>query len=250
MSNSNSQEQEPMVLDAETIAEYLHQNPEFFEEHPDVLAELNIAHECAGAISLIERQIATLRDQNRSLKDQLTDLILIARDNDNLSERMHHLTLAMMDAHSLNEIYVGLDDTLRGEFKADAVTVKLFIDPYLVDIEPDSDLIQTIFMPLDDPRMSGFKSMLAHEKPVCGELKQEQLDYLFGESADQIKSTALVPIGGGHCSEIDCNFLGVLAIGSRDSERFSASVGTLFLSNLSDIVSRAIRPYLAIKEKE
>ena len=247
MSNTTSQENETSMQDAEAIAEYLHQNPEFFEQHPDILAELPLTHQVDGAVSLIERQIATLRDQNRSLKDQLTDLILIARDNDNLSERMHHLTLAMMDAETLNEIYVGLDDILRGEFNADAVTVKLFINPEQTEIDSENDLMQTIFVPLDDPQMASFKTILAHEKPVCGELKDEQLSYLFGDNADQIKSSALIPLGGEQCSSVKCSFLGILAIGSHDAKRFSANIGTLFLSNLGDIVSRAIQPQLGSK---
>ncbi len=245
MNNSSRQQKENTMLDAEAIAEYLHQNPEFFEQHPDVLRELKLRHEVDGAISLVERQLHTLREQNCSLKDQLTDLVSIARDNDSLSERMHQLTLTMMDAQSLNDIYIGLDDKLRGEFNIDAVTVKLFIDPEQVNIDKESDLMQTIFVPMDDPEIAGFKSILANEKPVCGTLKPEQLSYLFADVAEQIKSSALIPVGGEYCSATECSFLGILALGSHEPERFSAHVGTLFLSNLGEIVSRAIRPHIS-----
>ncbi|ALP52046.1 hypothetical protein Tel_02205 [Candidatus Tenderia electrophaga] len=244
-SKQNSQPQGPAMIDAETIAEYLHQNPEFFEQNPDVLAELNISHQLSGAVSLIERQITTLREQNLKLKTQLENLIQIARDNDQLNERMHTLTLAVMDADSLNEIYIALDDSLRGEFGADAVTVKLFVDTAQADIDADNDLMQTIFVPMDDPRLDGFRQILGHEKPVCGALKPEQLGYMFGEVAEQIKSTALIPLGGEHCSARGCNYLGILAIGSHDERRFHTNMGTLFLSNLGEILSRAIRPYVA-----
>ena len=246
-SNQNSQPQEKPMIDAEAIAEYLHQNPEFFEQNPDILAELNISHQVSGAVSLIERQITTLREQNHKLKSQLQKLVQIARDNDKLNERMHKLTMALMDAASLNEVYIALDDSLRGDFEADAVTVKLFVDPATTQIDPDNVLMQTIFVPMDDRRLEPFKQILGHEKPVCGTLKPEQLNYLFDDQADQIKSTALIPLGGDRCSSIECNFLGVLAIGSHDERRFHAKMGTLFLSNLGDILSRAIRPYVASK---
>ncbi len=244
-SKQNSQPQEPAMLDAETIAEYLHQNPEFFEQNPDILAELNISHQLSGAVSLIERQITTLREQNRKLKTQLENLIQIARDNDKLNERMHTLTLALMDAGSLNEVYIALDDSLRGDFGADAVTVKLFVDTDKTGIEPDNDLMQTIFVPMDDPRLDGFRQILGKEKPVCGTLKPEQLSYMFGDVAEQIKSTALVPLGGDQCSPSACNYLGILAIGSHDEHRFHTNIGTLFLSNLGEVLSRAIRPYVS-----
>ncbi len=236
------------MIDEETIAEYLHQNPEFFEHNPDILAELNISHQVSGAISLIERQIGTLREQNKKLKGQLDSLVHIARDNDKLNERMHRLILTLMDASTLNEVYIALDDNLRGDFEADAVTVKLFIDPAKANLDSDNDLVQTIFVPMDDPRLESFKSILGHEKPVCGALKLEQLEYMFGEQAEQIKSTALIPLGGEKCAPTDCNYIGVLAIGSHDEQRFHASVGTLFLSNLGDILSRAISPYVADKD--
>jgi len=247
-STQDSQAQQPITLDAETIAEYLHQNPEFFEENPDVLAELNISHQVSGAISLVERQLGTLRDQNKKSKAQLESLIQIARDNDKLNERMHRLILSLMDANSLNDIYIALDDSLRGDFEADAVTIKLFVDPSQVNIDPDSDLIQTIFVPLEDPCLDSFKNILSHEKPVCGPLKPEQLSYLFDDQADAIKSTALIPLGGDLCSSTGCNYLGILAIGSHDENRFHSNIGTLFLNNLGDILSRGIRPYVAEKE--
>jgi uncharacterized protein YigA (DUF484 family) len=249
-SNHTTKQHETQSIDAEAIAEYLHQNPEFFEQHPDILAELNLTHHVNGAISLIERQVEILREQNRKTKVQLSELVQIARENDLLNERMHKLTLALMDATTLNEVFIALDDALRGEFSADAVTVKLFIDPDKTAIEPDSDLMQAILMPMSDPRLADFKHILSHEKPICGALKQEQLDYLFGDQAEQIKSTAMIPLGGDRCTTVECSYLGMLAIGSHDIDRFHSKMGTLFLSNLGEIVSRAIRPYLAAKAHE
>lgn len=251
-STQDSQAQQPLILNAESIAEYLHQNPEFFEENQDVLAELNISHQVSGAISLVERQLGTLRQQNKKFKTQLDNLIQIARDNDKLNERMHKLTLNLMDANSLNDIYIALDDSLRGDFEADAVSIKLFVDPDQTSIDANdnlaSDLIQTIFVPLEDPGLDSFKNILSHEKPICGPLQPEQLSYMFGDQADDIKSTALIPLGGDRCASIGCDYLGILAIGSRDENRFHANIGTLFLSNLGDILSRGIRPYVADKE--
>jgi len=251
-STQDSQAHEAITLDAEIIAEYLHQNPEFFEQNPDILAELNISHQVSGAISLVERQLITLREQNKKLKTQLEGLIQIARNNDKLNDRMHKLILSLMDASSLNELYIALDDSLRGDFEADAVTIKLFVDPSQINIDSDigsgGNLIQTIFVPLEDPRLDSFRNILSQEKPVCGPLKSEQLSYLFGDQADDIKSTALIPLGGDLCSSTGCNYLGILAIGSHDEDRFHTNIGTLFLSNLGDILSRGIHLYIAEKE--
>ncbi len=231
----------------ELVAEYLLQHPDFFDHHPDVFAEVKLKHECSGAISLIERQVNTLRDQHRKAKDQLESLIDIARDNDRLNERMHRLTLAVLDAETLNDIYIALDDNLRGDFTADAVNIKLFINPDEAEVEPDHELMQTIFVPMNDPRLNEFKTILGHEKPSCGPLKPDQLKYMFGEKAEEIKSTAVIPLGGSTCTNIECPFLGILAIGSRDANRFDSTMGTLFLSNLGEIISRAIKAHLPLK---
>ncbi len=249
MSSTQEPQAQPVImLDADTIAEYLHQNPEFFEENPDVLAELNISHQVSGAISLVERQLGILRKQNKTFKIQLDNLIQIARDNDKLNERMHKLTLNLMDANNLNDIYIALDDSLRGDFEADAVTIKLFVDPDQTNIDPNSDLIQTIFVPLEDPGLDSFKNILSNENPVCGPLQQGQLSYMFGDQANNIKSTALIPLGGDQCTRTGCDYLGILAIGSDNENRFHANIGTLFLSSLGDILSRSIHPYVAEKE--
>lgn len=233
----------------EKVAKYLLANPDFFERNPEVLAELNLNHNFGGnTVSLIERQVRALRSQHRNSKQQLETLIQIARDNDRLNERMHRLTLAVMDAATLNEIYIAIDETLRGDFRADAVTIKLFINPDEALVEPDNELMQTIFVPMNDPRLDEFKTLLGHEKPTCGKLKPEQLKYMFGASADAIKSTAVIPLGGDSCTSIECRFLGLLAIGSHDPNRFQPTMGTLFLSNLGDIVSRAIKVHLPLKK--
>ncbi|MBI3773376.1 MAG: DUF484 family protein [Gammaproteobacteria bacterium] len=230
------------------ITDYLHLHPDFFQRHPELLAEMDLSHQCGEAVSLIERQVTTLRAQNRKTRAQLEELVRIARDNDALSERMHRLTTTLMDAQSLNDVYIALDDSLRGDFQADAMSVKLFIDPEAVEIDSDNELMQTIFMPINDPRLSEYRNILSHEKPICGKLKTEQLLYLFGDVGTSIQSTAMIPLGGDLCTSVDCPYLGVLAIGSRDPQRFHPKMGTLFLSHLGDILSRAIKPYIIHKD--
>ena len=248
-SGQNSQADETQTTDAETVANYLKQHPEFFDQHPDVLAELDLSHQCGGAVSLIERQISTLRDQSQKAKQQLKGLIQIARDNDQLNERMHRLTLAMMDATNLNEVYIALDDSLRGDFQADAINIKLFIDPDSIEIDPASELMQTIFVPINDSKLTDFKHILTQEKPTCGKLKDEQLSYMFGSAAGNVKSTAVVPLGGDSCNTINCDYIGILVIGSHDAQRFHANMGTLFLTNLGEITSRAINSHIVAKER-
>lgn len=251
MSQHNTQESKANMPEADDIAEYLRKHPEFFEQHPEVLADINISHRFQGAVSLVERQVKNLREQNYKFKHQLDELIAIARENDVLNERVHRLTLGLLDAKSINDVYIALDDALRGDMQADAIAVKLFIDADAIEIDHDNELMQTIFVHMDDPQMEEYKTILSHEKPSCGPLKPEQTLYIFGKDMGaDIESAALIPIGGDSCTDMNCPFLGMIAIGSEDPQRFHASMGTMFLSNLGEIVSRIIKSHLSEKKQD
>ena len=45
------------------IADYLRNHPKFFANQEDLLANLSLPHESGKAISLVERQVAILRDR-------------------------------------------------------------------------------------------------------------------------------------------------------------------------------------------
>ena len=62
-----------------TLVAFLQAHPDFFITHTHLLADLVVPHESGGAVSLIERQVAVLRDQNRQVRRELADLVQIAR---------------------------------------------------------------------------------------------------------------------------------------------------------------------------
>ena len=52
------------------IAAYLHQHPDFFQRHTRFLEKQQITHQNIGsASSLIERQVAVLREKNNHLEE-------------------------------------------------------------------------------------------------------------------------------------------------------------------------------------
>lgn len=245
MSNQHQHPDETCKLDANAVADYLRNHPDFLDSQPELLAALELTHACEGATSLIERQVRTLRKRNEELNSQLDSLLSVARENDRLSDRMHRLTLQLMNARTLDDIYVTLDDGLRNEFNVDAVAMKLFIDPDTARLNSDNALIQTITLSMSDPRLNGLKSILGPGKPLCGQLAADHIAYLFGDT-DPLASAALVPLKIDTGPSSDSAFLGVLAIGSRDPKRFQPHMGSLFLSHLGDIVCCAINPHITL----
>ena len=56
-------------MKAEDVARYLRDNPGFFEDYADVLAQIYIPHPHGGrAIPLSDRQMLTLREKSRTLE--------------------------------------------------------------------------------------------------------------------------------------------------------------------------------------
>ena len=73
---------------AEDVAQYLQDNPQFFEEHLETLAQIALPHPHGGrTISLSERQLLALREKNKELEKKLHDLIEFARENDALQRQ-------------------------------------------------------------------------------------------------------------------------------------------------------------------
>ena len=56
-------------MDAAAVAEFLKQNPSFFEDYADVVAQIFVPHPHGGhAIPIAERQIVALREKNHELE--------------------------------------------------------------------------------------------------------------------------------------------------------------------------------------
>ena len=73
---------------AEQVAAYLKAHKDFFVDHESLLADITIPHETGKAVSLVERQVGVLRERNIELRERLTRLLDVARENDMLFEKM------------------------------------------------------------------------------------------------------------------------------------------------------------------
>jgi len=215
------------------IVTYLQEHPEFFNEHPEILSELNIPHPSGAAVSLVEKQVSILREQNQQANKRLHELIEIARLNEELARRMHHLALTLMDAGDPREIFPTLYDNLTRNFHADCVVVRLFADPAFLDIEAGDEFVGS-----GNPGKSLFKSIINSRHPLCGRMKHQQQVFLFGDEGNEIASSVMVPLKAD-------NWSGILAIGSVDPDRFQPGMGVELLANLGEILSFIFKPWIA-----
>ena len=233
MTSSQQTQSSALPLEEKSVADYLRDNPDFFQNNTSLLAALQIPHAVGPAVSLVEHQVKVLRDQNSQLKRKLMDLVHVARDNNRLNERMHQLTLGLINATSLEALLDTLRENLLVEFKADTVTLRLAGLPEARARECAVDLFDT-----DSNELNHFEAFLKSSRPQCGRFKQEQLQYLFGDQAQAIESVALIPLG----PKVS---LGLLAIGSREASRFHPGMGTLFLTHLGELTGLLLADHLA-----
>jgi hypothetical protein len=219
-------------LPEDAIADYLQQNPDFFERHAPVLAKLKLPHgRGAATVSLVERQVLVLREKNEKLEARLRELIEVARDNDVLASKIHRLACRLLRARSAPALIDALEASLREDFGASEWILLLAPAPQSEIAKINSRHLRIIDAMAHELKM--FETLFESGRPRCGQIRDSQRDYLFGPDTIEIASAALVPLGPNASA-------GLLAIGSPDTERFHPTMSTEFLARIGNLVSESI----------
>lgn len=215
-------------LGAHEVAAWLRRHPRFLQQFPDLALSLVVPREEGSAASLASYQLEVLRDKNRELSRRLQELFGNAQENERLSVRTHQLTLALMRQNSAADTLRAMAATLAEDFNGERVRLVMF-QP--VDGLEGAEWLQTIAA--DDARLQPFRDCLADGEPLCGRLQPEKHALLYGAQADEVQSTALLPLPG----------VGLVAVGSRDPNRFFPGMGTLFLRMMGESLAAALKRF-------
>lgn len=214
--------------EAAAVAEYLRKNTGFFVDHEELLTSLRLPHQRGDTVSLVERQVKVLRERNIEMRNRLSQLMDVARDNDRLFEKTRRLILDLLDTSSLEEAVIAVEDSLRQEFQVPFASLILFA-------ETPTPVGRSVTLAEAQKAIGG---LLTEGKTLCGTLRDHELDFLFGEDQrKQIGSTAVVALSYQGVLQ------GVLAIGSRDPQHYKSSLGTLFLNYIAEVLSRVLPRY-------
>lgn len=221
-------EQQEEISWEEAVSRYLGENPDFFSHHPDLLVDITIPHaDTDGAVSLIERQVDVLRDQNRQLERQLRELISNARENEVLSGRLHTFARQLLCANTLDAVFHTALTDLQQAFHLDAVSIRIARTDLAHRSAPE-------MVAEDDEQFMQLALLVADGAPVCGGfLDQAQKDFLFGDEKVDVKSCALMPVKTE-------NIRGIFCLGSQDPHRFEKNMATDYLAHLGDLIACAI----------
>lgn len=211
------------ALTAQAIADYLSQNPAFFEEHADVFASLSVPHPHQGhAISLGERQVMTLRARVREYEHRLAQLLHNAGGNERISFTLAQWCARMLaepDATQLPELLV---DTLTRQFELDAVALRVWGLAGL----PDGPFTQ-------DVTVATRHAAQRLTRPYCGTAADQPAAAWLAEPP---ASLAVLPLTTFGTPDI----VGLLVLGSGDPERYTADMGTSFLELIALLAGAAL----------
>lgn len=217
-------------LEPEQIAAYLQEHLDFFELHQDLLADLRLPHDTGTAVSLVERQVAILRERNIDMRHRLSKLLDNARDNDKLFDKTKRLVLSLLEGQDMGDIIDALYYSFDKDFGIHYTSLILFGNS---DRVPGS---QAKVVTIADAR-EFIGPLIKNNRAMCGTLAGPELEFIFGEHAKHIGSVATVPLVHGSA-------FGLLSIGNRDPHYYRSSMGTLFLGYIAEVLNRLLPKYL------
>jgi uncharacterized protein YigA (DUF484 family) len=213
--------------------DYLQKHPETLMSYPDIFTGLSIPHQIRGVTSLVERQLIMLRDENRVIKQNLDELVTIARENEELNQRFHRLALELMSSDQLDDVLSMVQDQVQTFFNTDYVSFKFL--PTIID---SKKRLSSHYLDENSDVGDIAKTWISGRKPICGEQKASINAALFGIDLN-VESCAIIPLY--HASD-----LGLLCLGSTNKEHFTKKMGTIFLQQLGELVSARLQGLLAI----
>jgi uncharacterized protein YigA (DUF484 family) len=231
MSSANKTQVDGGILDEDLVAEYLQDNPDFFERHDVLLSSIKIPHRTGAAVSLVERQVATLRQKNLQLERKLRDLVEVAHSNDALSDKVHDLATKLLGAGTRAEAVMAAEELLRSSFNVDNAVLVLFETDTVGEFDPEHRFLRLVER--NDSAMGPFRTFIESGTARCGLIRDSQRDFLFGPDAEEVGSAALVPLGENAAT-------GFLAIGSRDVDYFHPGKSMDFMNRLGDLLGCAL----------
>lgn len=204
---------------ADEVALYLQDNPQFFEDHAETLAQINLPHPHGGrTISLGERQLLALREKNKELERKLREMISVAQDNDALQHKVHEFVIALFSARDLATLTEMIPHLMRDIFAIPHTVLHLWqSNPPSAEVLAFAD---------------------AQAQPVCLHHPARDTAAWFDGHASQLHSYAYLPL------RKDADTTGLLVLASEDKQRFYPEMGTVFLQRIAEAVSSALQPWL------
>ena len=192
----------------ESIISYLRENTNFLIENRSLLKEIMIPHLLGSNMSsLIERQVAILREENSKLKDNLEKYKNISNQKSILRKNIFNFFIESSSVENFVEYTRLVHSFFDRYFDVSYIRV------YMFDNKMQYKKGNISFERKDSKLRLMFTEIFTRNKPLCSSLQTEQLQMLFDNDAEKLQSNLLIPI---EHSGFEC----LLALGSNKNGQF------------------------------
>ena len=248
-----------MPLNEREVADYLLANPQFFEQHAELLASIKLMSPHGNrAVSLQERQMDMLRDKNKQIERRLAELLRYGHENDSIAARFTRWTARVLAERDPHALPATITRGLLEIFELPQAALRLW------DVAETYSMAEFSRNVGEEVRI--FANSLA--TPYCGANTGFEAAQWLGLAGQESRGLVAVdggdaversPAGGldGSTSSIalvalrdpqredGANAFGLLVMGSPDPRRFHEGMGTDFLSQIGSLASAALSRLLA-----
>lgn len=202
------------AINPEDVEQFLRDNPDFLQQRPALLAALNLPHGGEGAVSLVERQVAILRERNITSRQKLVELSEIGRENDRLLEATRQTILALLNAVDRGHATLIWSEQACGTFGAEMGTLVWFDNA-----------------PQDESAESVVRQLTEATGTFSGSVSAQDMEHLFARG--NVKGSVAVS-----CIRQGEEIVGALTVGASDAERYRREDGTLFLDYIAEVIGQ------------
>ena len=215
------------------IAEYLANNPAFFERHAELLSSVQLTSPYGQrTVSLQERQMEMLRDKIKGLESKIIEMIRHGQENVAIADRLHRWTRTLMLTANAGDLPDVLVAELKHQFLIPQAGIRLWgaADAF-------AGLSFAREVGADIRSLAGSLTL-----PYCGVNSGFEAAQWLDEPATAM-SLALIPLR--HGATIDA--FGLLVLASPDPTRYTADMGTEFLQRIGELASAGLSRLLPVR---
>jgi len=201
---------QPQNEQEELVAHWLLSTPGFFDRHPQLLMNIDLGSSLNGRVlSLQEKQMNVLRNQNRDLNQRTTEMLRFGMENDLTQNLMVQWLEDLCSKKTKEDVIENITTGLNSMFKVGRV---IFINPFEIDALSLENLN---------------KEIVVGSLPVQINLPSIQI-------TEDVGSFAIVPL---HIHE---KKLGAILFVSKDISKYTLDTGLVYLKQLGRLAAAAL----------
>jgi uncharacterized protein YigA (DUF484 family) len=215
------------------IAEYLANNPAFFERHAELLGSVQLTSPYGQrTVSLQERQMEMLRDKIKGLEGKIIEMIRHGQENVAIADKLHRWTRTLMLTANAGDLPDVLVKDLMHQFLIPQAGIRLWGAADAFGGLPFAKAVSA-----DVKSLAGSLTM-----PYCGVNSGFEAAQWLDDPATAM-SLAMIPLRHGATIEA----FGLLVLASPDPTRYTADMGTEFLQRIGEISSACLSRLLPVR---